>query len=72
MARPKKAQRRPATQPKSARRTALDQVMDLFREWGRQGGRERAKRLSPETRRRIARKAVQARWKAEKGRQAQG
>ena len=41
---------------------AMAQFADLFREWGRQGGKTRAKNLSAEKRRESARKAAQARW----------
>ena len=42
----------------------LEQVKALFRAWGAQGGRKRAKRLTPDERREAARKAVKVRWKA--------
>lgn len=45
----------------------VEAVLKLFREWGRQGGAKRAKALSPEARRGIARKAARARWKRAKG-----
>lgn len=38
-------------------------VRAVLRQWGSKGGRERAKRLSPEVRRRIAGAAAAARWK---------
>jgi hypothetical protein len=37
-------------------------VLDVIRELGRQGGKTRARRLSPARRREIARQAVMARW----------
>ena len=45
-------------------------TLDLFRAWGREGGKKGAKArwegVSPEQRREIARKAAQARWKKDK------
>ncbi len=41
---------------------ALARALELFREWGRQGGRARAAKLSAKRRRELARKAVAARW----------
>jgi len=42
-------------------------IRDLFADWGRkggaQGGRKRARTLSPERRKEIAKKAASARWK---------
>jgi hypothetical protein len=37
-------------------------VLDVIRELGRQGGKTRARRLSPARRQEIARQAVMARW----------
>jgi len=41
----------------------LERAKVLFRAWGAQGGRTRAKRLTAQERSAAARKAVQARWK---------
>jgi hypothetical protein len=45
---------------------ALEPFADLFRAWGREGGKKggklRWKGVSPEQRSEIARKAAQARW----------
>lgn len=38
----------------------------LFQGWGREGGKRRAKKLTAEERREIARKASRARWKDHK------
>jgi hypothetical protein len=38
-----------------------------FKEWGKQGGKKRAANLTPERRRAIAKKAIAARWKKQKG-----
>jgi hypothetical protein len=37
-------------------------VLELFRQWGSQGGRKRSSVLSVEQRRAIARQAARARW----------
>jgi len=42
---------------------ALERAKALFRAWGAQGGRKRAKQLTAEARSEAARKAVQVRWK---------
>ena len=42
---------------------SLERAKALFRAWGAQGGRTRAKRLTSEERSEAARKAVQVRWK---------
>ena len=42
---------------------SLERAKVLFRAWGAQGGRTRAKRLTSEERSEAARKAVQVRWK---------
>ena len=39
-----------------------DGVREVFQEWGRSGGKIRAKGLTAERRREIARKAARARW----------
>jgi hypothetical protein len=45
---------------------AIEAALDLFRAWGREGGKKGAKArwegVSPEQRRDIARKAARARW----------
>jgi hypothetical protein len=44
-------------------------ALEVFRAWGREGGKLRWKGVSPEQRREIARKAARARWaKAKKTR----
>jgi hypothetical protein len=43
-----------------------DDVMTAIRELGRQGGKTRAKNLSPARRREIAKKAAAARWQKKK------
>ena len=55
------------TSPKRRPRKLIrDDVLDLFRAWGREGGKKggslRWKGVTPEQRREIARKAGQARW----------
>ena len=42
---------------------SLERAKVLFRAWGAQGGRTRAKRLTAAERSAAARKAVQVRWK---------
>ncbi len=42
---------------------AADPAKEFMRRGGKKGGRARAKKLSPERRREIARKAALARWK---------
>jgi hypothetical protein len=42
------------------------EVREAFRAWGQEGGELRAKRLTAEERREIARKAARARWKNKK------
>ena len=44
------------------RKDALKAMREAGRIFGREGGRARAKKLSPEQRSDIARRAVQARW----------
>jgi len=39
-----------------------DEVRELFRRYGREGGRERARRMQPAARRAAARRAATARW----------
>ena len=54
---------------KSSRKDPLQAALDVFRAWGREGGKLRWKGLSSEQRREIARKAALARWaKKEKSR----
>ena len=43
---------------------AFKQHAELFQAWGAEGGKTRARRLTAEERRAIARKAAQARWGA--------
>ncbi len=52
-----------STHPPGDLRESLEQAKALFRAWGAQGGRKRAKQLTPEERSAAARKAVQVRWK---------
>ena len=42
---------------------SLERAKILFRAWGAQGGKTRAKRLTAQERSAAARKAVQVRWK---------
>jgi hypothetical protein len=42
---------------------SLERAKVLFRAWGAQGGKARAKRLTAQERSEAARKAVQVRWK---------
>lgn len=37
-------------------------IREYFAKFGRQGGKIRAKRMTPEQRKEVARKAAQARW----------
>ncbi len=39
-----------------------DEVRESFRKYGRDGGRERAARMTPERRRQVARRAATVRW----------
>lgn len=51
--------------PKSRKATSTsvpDQALEAFRQWGRQGGKKRAQKLSVSERQEAARKASQARW----------
>jgi hypothetical protein len=50
------------------RRLSMEQMREAARAFGRTGGQLRAKRLTAEQRREIARKAAKARWNKEKGR----
>jgi hypothetical protein len=43
-----------------------EEIRDYFAKFGRQGGKIRAKKLTPEQRREVARKAAQARWAKKK------
>jgi hypothetical protein len=49
---------------------ALEAALELFRAWGRKGGKKGAKArwagVSPEDRRALARKAAAARWRRKK------
>jgi hypothetical protein len=47
--------------------TIPNEVLEYFRKQGMVGGNKRAERLTPERRSAIARKAVQARWRKQKG-----
>jgi len=61
-----KGTRRPRVSPTRPTRdlqASLERAKVLFRAWGAQGGRTRAKRLTSEERSEAARKAVQVRWK---------
>src|SRR5437660_11684307 len=58
----------PMRTPRSSKRPppdlqeSLERAKPLFRAWGAQGGRERAKRLTSAERSDAARRAVQVRW----------
>jgi hypothetical protein len=54
--------------PKSSRKDPLQAALDIFRAWGREGGKLRWKGVSTEQRREIARKAARARWAKDKKR----
>jgi hypothetical protein len=43
-------------------REKLREFADVFKAWGATGGKERAKRLTAEQRKAIAKKAARARW----------
>ena len=47
---------------------AFKQQADLFQAWGAQGGKARARQLTADQRRAIARKAAHARWAKQPGR----
>jgi hypothetical protein len=53
-----------------SRPRAIEAALDLFREWGREGGKKGAKarwaNVSPEQRRAMAKKAAAARWRGNK------
>ena len=49
-----------------SRRLTREELKDAARVFGREGGKARAKNLSPEERSAIARKAGQARWQKTK------
>jgi hypothetical protein len=51
------------TRPARDLQESLERAKVLFRAWGAQGGRTRAKRLTAQERSAAARKAVQVRWK---------
>ncbi len=57
-----------AVDEQAALELALKRALGLFRAWGRQGGMARAKTLTLDRQREIARKAALARWSKEKGR----
>jgi general stress protein YciG len=46
-----------------ARKTLRDEVKAAIQELGRKGGKKRAKNLTPQRRKEIAKKAAAARWK---------
>ena len=46
------------------------ELRDYFAKEGRKGGKLRAKRMSPEQRKEVARKAAQARWQKEKAKKS--
>jgi hypothetical protein len=50
------------TRPKASRKDPLQAALDVFRAWGREGGKLRWKGLTAEQRREIARGAARARW----------
>jgi hypothetical protein len=39
------------------------QIREIFAAYGREGGKARSKKLTPEQRKRIAKKAAETRWK---------
>jgi hypothetical protein len=47
---------------RAAMRSLAARYANLFRAWGATGGKARAKRLTPEQRKAIAKKAARARW----------
>jgi hypothetical protein len=47
-------------------REKLLEFADVFKAWGATGGKARAKRLTAEQRRAIAKKAARARWRKKK------
>lgn len=49
-----------------------EEVRRYVRAWGRKGGKTRAARLTPEQRRRIARRAARARWNKSRREKPQG
>ncbi len=51
------------TRPTRDLQQSLERAKVLFRAWGAQGGKTRAKRLTAQERSAAARKAVQVRWK---------
>jgi len=51
------------TRKNASRPEALEAAKALLRGWARKGGKRRAKSLTPEQRREIARKAANARWR---------
>jgi general stress protein YciG len=54
------------------RRLSRETLKEAARIFGREGGKARAKNLSPEKRSEIARHAVEARWAKAKKRKKQG
>ncbi len=51
------------TRPTKDLQASLERAKVLFRAWGAQGGKTRAKRLTAQERSEAARKAVRVRWK---------
>jgi len=58
--------------PRRVPKDALKAMREAGRIFGREGGKARAKNLSPEQRSEIARRAVQARWAKAKKRKKGG
>lgn len=52
--------------------TTKAEIRDYFAKFGKQGGKTRAKNMSPKERTEAARKAVSARWAKQKKAVAQG
>jgi hypothetical protein len=46
------------------------EISDYFRKFGKEGGKTRAKRMSPQERQDSARRAAQARWAKQKKKKA--
>lgn len=53
----------PPIMPTPNSRQLNEKARNLFRQWGREGGKKRAERLSKSQQSEIARKAALARWK---------
>lgn len=52
--------------------TTKSEIREYFARFGKQGGKTRAKNMSPEKRKESARKASEARWAKQKKAVAQG